>query len=671
MEEVLVTAQKREERLVEVPISISVLGGEALDESSLSSVNEVLRTVPGVASFEFAQGAGMTKFSVRGVTSNDSIFNGSATVGYYLDEIPFAFIRFPVSPDVNAFDLERVEVLRGPQGTLYGANALNGVVRVMTRDADLSNPDFSARTTYSSTEHGGDNYRGDVAISMPIIPEKLAVRAVGGYADYSGWIDQPFTGAKDVNDMKQKNFRLKVNAAPTEDLSVDLLSWFSRDDRGSHSTSRDDRTTPSTFPEAVESKIDAFGMTVTYDLPAARILSSTSYLDFTGSTVQDFPLGLDMTVTALKGRLLSEEVRVNSSAQGPWKWSFGGIYREENDSSLQDLLRNAIASLSGISENVYESNSYALYGEISRLFGDHWELTAGLRYFEDENTSDERRVFNPVDTPFGESKQNVDAVTPRLVLSYRPTSSTSYYASYSEGFRSGFAQNGQVLRLSRGLASEVDPDRLTNYEIGTKGSAFSGRFNYELAGYYITWDDAVQVLAVQIPGTTAFWNGAVNSKGIDGFGADAAFNVRIIDGLEFGATYSWNELGFTDSVTSGATIVYRDGDRPTSSPKTNASAYFKYGMPVAADYTIEFGSSASYTTKMPGPYAAGVRQFGEDFTLVRANVTLTAPAGWSAMLFVDNLTDEDARIHSAPLGLTGLSDRVRPRTFGLQLDYRY
>ena len=127
-----------------------MVSGETLESGAVSSIADVLRGVPGIASYENGQ-AGLSKFAVRGVTSNNSLFNGSSTVGYYLDEIPFAFVRFPVSPDANAYDIERIEVLRGPQGTLYGANSLNGVIRVLTEDADLNEMQLKARTTGSNT----------------------------------------------------------------------------------------------------------------------------------------------------------------------------------------------------------------------------------------------------------------------------------------------------------------------------------------------------------------------------------------------------------------------------------------------------------------------------------------------------------------------------------------
>ena len=177
LEQIIVTAQKRQERLQDVPISIAVLGGKDLDTSTYQGVTEALTAVPGVAAVTDGQGGG-TFISVRGVSAASYLFSGSSPVAYYLDSIPFGLVDSAIAPDTNAYDLERVEVLRGPQGTLYGANALNGVVRVLTHDADLDQFELKGRTSGSSTEDGGGNYRGDVAINMPIVEGKVAARAV-------------------------------------------------------------------------------------------------------------------------------------------------------------------------------------------------------------------------------------------------------------------------------------------------------------------------------------------------------------------------------------------------------------------------------------------------------------------------------------------------------------
>lgn len=675
LERVVVTAQHSEQDLSVVPISISVLDGAAIDSATFTSVNDALHAVPGLVMFEQSQ-AGLSKMAIRGVSANPSFFNSSSTVGYYLDEIPFAFVRFPLVPDTGAYDVERIEVLRGPQGTLYGANSLNGVVRVLTRDANLDEVEFKVRTTMSSTKDGGENYRGDAALSLPLIPGKLGARFVAGVTDNSGWIDQPLTGRKDVNDSEQENYRLKLNAAPVENLNVEFLTWLYRENRGALSISRDDRTSAAGNRESFETEYDAFGLTVTYDFPAATLLSSTNRLTFTSESVLNSPVGftgpLDSALTHVGAELTSQEFRLASTGAGSWRWSAGAIYRDETDSQKFDFLSPTIAvGLSGLDYSQYQSKSYALFGELTRIFLDNkLELTGGLRYFEDETSSNEISSLT-LQPPFGRRTDKFDSLTPRVVVTYLPSDDTTFYASFAQGFRSGFAQTGAVLRLSQGGVQAVRPDKLSNYELGTKGSFAGGRFSYDLSVYYIDWKDTVQVVSSVVGPVTV--NSALNTQGIVGPGVDLATTLRLTDALDFTLTASWNDLGFKKDVRSGAAILYPKDSRPPQSSETTGGFGVNYEVTLPNQYTGRFSGSVNYVSKMTTAAATTAASLvGDDITMARASFTVDSPAGWSAMLFVDNLTDENGRVQpAAPTNPLSGSDRLRPRTYGVQLDYHF
>lgn len=260
IEEVVVTAQKRTERLQDVPISISVLGGSDLDRSTAEGITESLNSVPGVLAQASYIGGG-TQIAVRGVAASSTLLHGSSPIAYYLDSVPFGLIKTSVAPDSNAYDLERVEVLRGPQGTLYGASALNGVVRVLSKDADLEEFQFKARTSASGTERGGDvNYRADLAANVPIVEGKLAARAVVGYDNQSGWIDRP--NEKDANDAELRNMRLKLNAQPIDELSVGLSVWLSRAKYGAPSMANDNGRYSIAAYEPMLTDYDTYGLKI-------------------------------------------------------------------------------------------------------------------------------------------------------------------------------------------------------------------------------------------------------------------------------------------------------------------------------------------------------------------------------------------------------------------------
>ena len=284
LEEVVVTAQKREERLKEVPISISVLGGKDLDQSSFQGVTSALNTVSGVSATTSSIGND-TQISVRGVTANGPQFAGASTVAYYMDSVPFGFVKTATVPDPNVYDLERIEVLRGPQGTLYGASAQNGVVRVLTNDANLNEFEFKARGLLSSTDGGGGNYGGDVAINVPVIEGKLAVRGVVDYQNLSGWINTPV--ATHVNDAELRSYRFKINAQPTDALSIGLSAWITHDNYGAPSTSTPDRTISAAIPEPVSEDYETYAFNFGYEFSDFSLSSTSSYLDYTNNGILD------------------------------------------------------------------------------------------------------------------------------------------------------------------------------------------------------------------------------------------------------------------------------------------------------------------------------------------------------------------------------------------------
>lgn len=683
LEEILVTAQKRSERLQDVPISVSMLGGEQLDHSSYPSLNDAIRTVPGVTMYENPQ-AGMSKISVRGVSSNPSGFNSSSTVGFYIDEIPFGFARMPFTPNLGSvYDLERVEVLRGPQGTLYGASSLNGVVRVLTQKADLSNVELKARTSVAGTRTGGDIFNGDLSLNVPIITDKAALRVTGGYTAAGGWIDRPADNAKDVNDERSKYIRAKLNAEPAENLSVELSGWISRSNRDASSQALDNGNTVAVRDEPLETRFDAFGLVVNYDFSFATLTSASSYVKFFSSS--EFNNGLltpgQGFFTRLTDELKAQELRLVSTSEGPWRWSLGGIYRDEDDSKNAFFNQPGLApALQGNEVEDIKSTSYAVFGELTRSFlDDRLELTGGLRYFHDRPRYREVSSLDatvPADM-LASRETKVHALTPRFVATFKPNSNTNLYASYGQGFRSGFTQAAVAIRLSasRPLPS-VEPDKLTNYEVGAKGSLFDGVVTYEVAGYYIDWKDAVQVIGTPVLNLAGMQvgtvNAAINSEGISGPGFDASLTLRPSRQLQFGGTISWNDLKFDRDVRSSTAIVYPEGSRPPESAEMTASTFFLYDTPLVGDFTGELSGALNYSSRMITSAAVNTAiQRGDSLLTAQARFAVISPDGWTIALFGENLTNERGRIRPAAANPTAGSDRLRPRTIGIQLDYHF
>lgn len=657
LEEVIVTAQKRAERLEEVPISISVLSGSDLDRANVSGITEVLNTVPGVASIEHY--AGGSQISVRGVAAGSPVFDGSSPIAYYLDSVPFGFVRTAVAPDANAYDMQRVEVLRGPQGTLYGASALNGVVRVLTADADLEKFEFKARTSASSTEDGSGNYRADGAINVPIVSGKLAARAVVGYEDLSGWIDRP--NEEDANDSELRTARLKVNGQLTDRLSVDLSGWFSRNDYGAPPTSGDGETNASLVDEPIAVDYDVYGLKLAYELPAFTITSSTSSIDYSNIGDLDFtPIGFPATLTTdLNSEVFAQEVILSSNANGAWRWSVGGFYRDAEDRTEQILFGTLLVDFVDTSESV------ALFGEITRVFADgRFELTGGLRYFEDDVGVEDKLPGTIVP----KSTNSFDAVSPRVVLTWHPSDRSTAYLSYAEGFRSGANQTPGALSIVSTFPP-AEADTLRNYEVGVKGSILGGRLGYETAVYYIDWEDVQQAITVGTLGFAAL----VNGESASGFGVDMALTAQPADGLQLGVNFSWNDLTMDSVLQSGGFDLILPGDRLNRSPEYTAGASAAYSFPIGGGgLTGQVSASANYISEQitRSVFGGPVSGTGDSVVVGRAAFSIDATR-WGAGLFVNNVNDERGATVTPPFGAADWSSHVRPRTMGVQLEYRF
>jgi iron complex outermembrane receptor protein len=671
LDEIVVTAQKRAQRMQDVPISMSVMAGTELDKSSIQSVSDALSLVPGVATNVNGQG-GQTRLTVRGVTAGGSLFAGSSPIGYYLDSVPFGLVRSAVEPDANTYDLNRIEVLRGPQGTLYGASALNGVVRVLTNDADLNEFDFKARAGSSTTDSGGGNWRGDMAVNMPIVEGKLAARLVVGQEHDSGWINSAIKN--NTNDSDLKNIRLKVTAQPIDDLTIKLSGLHEEANFGAPPVATKDFSA-STKDQPIASRYSAYDMKVDYQAPWFSVSSASSYFTYLNDGSLDVAPGVSTPplTTRLSSRVFAEEINLNSKLDGPWRWSAGAFYRSARDNTYQTLGNLIPAPVSAADT----SRSWAVFGELGRRFLDNQlELALGARYFHDDVGLEQLILFGePPGTPLLRTSTPFKATTPRAVLTWFPNHDFTAYASYSEGFRSGFPQSELVQLVAPNFAP-VKPDKLHNYEIGGKGNLFGNRLSFDAAIYYMKWNDIQQTLGIPVPGSTAYIVANVNGKSASGVGVDFAVTARPVDGLSLGFNFSWNGLSEDSAVLSGGELLFPAGSRIDDSPAYTIGANAQYSFPFGSTgWTGQLEALARYTslqttTSVSSGSGLPPRVVESDtITTGRTSFAVSAPSHWRVMLYCDNVTNNRGVPLASNTPYTSVS--MQPRTTGVQVDYRY
>lgn len=672
LEEIIVTAQKREQNIQDVPISVSVLSGEYLDSARFQGVAESLNQVAGVNLFTNGQ-SGANKASVRGVTAGTALFGGSGAVGYYIDEVPFGLAKSAILPDANAYDLERVEVLRGPQGTLYGASALNGVIRILTKDARLDEFEFKGRTSASTTRGADENYDADIAVNIPLVAGKVAARAVVGYKDMSGWIDRvPSDGSMTrdgANDAQLANARFKIKALPTEKMTVNVSAWFSRAKNGAASIASDDGIQNSVVDEPIEIDYDIFGLKIDYDFANMSLLSSTSYMDYRSTRVQDIA-AIDTLFQSIDSEVFSQEFRLNSALDGSWQWSAGAFYRIAKDPLLQVLPVFLAAPISWTDK----SESIALFGEFTRTFlNGGADFTVGLRFFEDEVTISETiRNTGVPGEPLVTSRSTFDTVSPRAVLTWHPSDAVVVYGSYAQGFRSGFDQNPLVLTVAPQFPA-VREDTLNNFEIGAKGTVLNGRLIFDSAVYYIDWSDVQQTVGVPInaEGQSVNLFAPINGKSASGVGLDFGVSFVPIEGLRLGSTFGWNDLSMDEEVLSSGVILFNKGDRLVDSPEYTAGLTGTYDFELGSSgYIGQLAASAHYHSKLDTRTISGgalaIRE-GDDILVTRFGVSVYSPKSWTTTVYVDNVGNEDGAVTRGTNPFS--SPRIRPLTVGVQFEY--
>lgn len=655
LEEVIVTAQKRDERLFDVPIAMTAFTRSMLIDSGASQLADFLKSAPGVGIID--NQSGQQNIQIRGINSTF----GNAVVGYYLDELPFTLVGNTQLPDVRTYDLDRVEVLRGPQGTLYGDGSLGGTIRILTYDPNLSEFDSNIDLTGSSTSGGDSNYAAKGMLNMVMKEDVAGLRLVASEESFGGWIDNTATGEKDQNERDISNFRGKFRWVPTDKLDIILSAWHTSADAVGDALAKDDMTTADPVP-TYDTEYDLFGATVRYSFDSVDLVSATSYMDYAADSVT-WIAGLFEFSDLTDQDIFSQEVRLASTGNDAFRWTAGLFYRSMDRHTIALLPAFAITQDINL-----ESDSYAAFGEGTwTMLDSKLDLTLGLRYFEDDRLYQEDvdpfllDLIQSVDPTFdGTTEETFDNVSPRFNAAYRFTDDWNMYVNVAEGFRTGQPQPALSLGLAAlfgvSIPSGIEPETMWSYEVGTKTMLMDGRAMFEAAVFYNDWED-LQVPIVVTPQVRALVNGGTGaSKGVE-----AAFTVNAAEGLTLSFAGGYTDAEFTEAVPG---ININDGDQIPNVPEFTLSASSTYRWPLTSSLGGFVYGAAQYSSELTD--ALNFATDSDSYTRVDMRLGVEAQI-WSAYLFADNLLDEDAAITPYYQGPAGPATRLRPLTIGLQL----
>ena len=668
LEEIVVTATKAGSatKLIETPIAMTVQTGERLEELGAEGMEDFLANAGGVSLAPFDPTSAIIQ--IRGVSSQI----GDASVGYYLDDLPFSILGRSAVPEVNPFDLERVEILKGPQGTIYGASSAGGVVRILTKDAHTEGFEAKLDTTISYTDGGSENYRLNGALNIPIVEGKFGARLVAGTRSSSGYIDNSITGDDEVNESDVDTARLKLLWTPSEDLTIRASYWYYDFQVDSSSFANDDFERPSPInPEPKELDYDLYNLTFDWNIGEINVYSATSYIDSYYFGID----GLAMAPVETPVDTFMNETRIASTGDSAFQWSIGTYYKDTDQSNNIELLLAPGFSLD-LTKSDQTSEQIAVFGEGRYRFNNEkMQASVGLRYFEDDRTNEENSNFVRFALTGAGIDPDRDAdfndLSPRFNLTYFFEDGGIVYGTVSKGFRSGNTQANNIFLagvlggnpdVQELIPGAIDEEIVWNYEVGIKKPLLDGDLIVDVSAYYLEIED-IQFLSFVTPLVIVVSNaGDAEVPGIDW-----GFTYVGIDDWTFSLVGNYNASEYSDDFTG---VSIKAGDRIAYSPDLTWAISIDYDTTLeslGANFYSHLG--VAYTSKRT-EYNTVASNDSDDITVVDLRAGL-AFEKWSVSLFVDNLFDEDgaATFQGAFVGAEG--QRLRPLTVGLQFNIDY
>ena len=670
--EIIVTATRRSESIQNVPSSITALTSNTLDQIKARDLNDFAGFVPGL-SFG-STGPSTNLLVIRGITTGSQL---SSATGVYLDDIPLGASTSNgvgyQSLNINAFDLNRIEVLNGPQGTLYGATSLGGTIKYIPNSPDLKSFGLDAGVEVSSTEHGHINHAYTGMVNMPIA-DVAAVR-IDGYQVYdSGYAKDPIYGRDNQGWSRSEGGRVALLLQPTDDLDVQLRASTQHIPSESADVGfRDPKThepTYGTYDQAYPTfqpsdySLTLYSAAINYNTPWAKFSSITGLQTNNGTSYTDNSLTYDAALAAFGAagdpwslyvntttKKFTQEFRVASHEDTVFQWLAGAFLSNEKTSETVDLFDNAnpggtffgISPFTSFLPSTYRE--YAAYADANIFFTKQLELGLGVRYSRQKQAYEETvsgllatgsaAVLTP---PVATSDQSV--MTYLINPKFHITDDVMVYARAASGFRPG----GPNFVLKPGLGNPTfGPDKLWNYELGEKASLFDKRATLNVDIYDIEWKD------IQVTVNNGGVNQLENAGNARVRGAELAFNYRIVPALSLGGS-----AAFTDAklVTEAPVLgVDTTGARLPLSPRYNFAVVAAYNFDIVSNYSGVFTVTdrwvgdrlAAFGTPKSPQYELSA------YNLTDLNLSVLAPHHLEFGLFLKNVFDKAGEVSATTL----------------------
>ncbi|MEW7848301.1 TonB-dependent receptor [Massilia aurea] len=687
VEEVVVVG-KRGQSVANIAGGASVMSGTDLTRMGAQSYADYLGKLPGVV---FNAGpSGNSTAVIRGVGTTAGLDQGQGPTGYYINEIPLSEPGYAVSiPDIDTFDVSRVEVLRGPQGTLYGASSLGGAINYVAKEADAGGVDAAVETSLSTTKNTKSiGYTGKAMLNVPLIKDELAARFVVSRREMPGYLDNIGINRKGSNDNKVEDGRVSVVWTPGAHTKLSWLSlWQDSDaDDASYRMTRYGELERSTsLPTRFDLNFALHSARLDHDFGFAKLTAiaaqnkKTQTLHFDYTPYYGGYLG---TSDPQLFRQLGEsdtrnyELRMASPTGGMFEWLIGASYQKTSKRFDEDLSApgaNAVL-VPQVGADLVRGDYYywgygniwgnekAVFGEASANLG-AWKLTLGGRWFDTEVTNDDYRygaLFGtPQITPMG--RQAEDGFSPKVSLSYKANPDLLLYSVISEGYR--FGNPNSIFPLA-GFDTPAgwNSDSLRNYEAGVKTALLGRRLKLDASVFYIDWDD-LQVRLFRPDGFTYGTNaGKARIRG-----AEFSGSYRATDNLDLSLNYTFLDAKLAQDLLE-ASVPLRSGQQLPGASKhqVSSSVSYRWNNAYTPSLTLSgrYLSDAPANLQQPDQRINGFSSFDARYAMWFDNLEVS--------LFVNNIADKRGVTMSyGNEDLFGQQEFViRPRTAGVRLHWR-
>jgi outer membrane receptor protein involved in Fe transport len=715
-EEIVVTALKRETNLQQTPIAISAITQESFANSGAQNISDLTSSVPSLDIVD--NGPSFRRVVIRGIQSA-----GEATVGTYYDETPVSGSvgarndAGGTTPELRLFDVERVEVLRGPQGTLYGSGSMGGTLRIIYNKPTFE-PEFVTDTSFSSTTDGGFNYDANVLFNTPIVDEKVALRFAGYSRNTEGYIDNVRLGIDDINEERNYGGRTLMRWTPRSNLTVDLAAFLNRTrtDTASWILEAGEYQSNAAARQPLRDDLDLYSVTANWDLQGITATGVVSFLKRDFSNVVDVsgfaPLIRNPTFCAgiINGgaacspdQLASffalvdsqanstvfpqqdmdttnAELRLSSSGVRKLNWTVGGFFSDRetdvfNPQTLADPVSGqVIQPLQIVTFRLIndELKQTAGFGELSWDVTPRLNLTAGTRYYRYTKdivgqTPIGNILIGAVVTPPTPASSDESGFVSKLNGSFKINDRVMVYAQAAEGFRPGGVN--QVLGLPQALAP-YQSDDLMNYELGVKSALFSRRLLLNVAAFDIDWDN-IQTTGRSASQAFVF---ITNAGSASVRGLEAEMTARPFNSLTLAVNATYTDAKLSENQTNSQVVApgLKD-DRIPFIPTFQAGLTAQYERPLRGNLSgfaridarrvgsslSDFRPGATFTRRIDSYELVNLR-FGVDAQDDR----------WGAYVYVNNVLDETAILRAFSEALSGgatIVNSALPRTVGITL----